>query len=106
MPPHGSGLRGARKRLAPAVDAPYGIPRNTWTPSLTTPRTFPDVVSTTGLLVALGVRDWPVTAAGTVNSALPASEDFSNVRRLILSGIGQLHEGACQRSDIDTRGNH
>src|SRR5687768_7639677 len=45
-PVHACGLRGGRKRLAPAVDAPYGMPRNVLTPWKKRPRTRPLVVST------------------------------------------------------------
>src|SRR5215510_8950917 len=41
------------KRLAPAVDAPYGIPLNVLIPFVFRPRTLPNVVSTT--------TSWPAT---------------------------------------------
>src|SRR5204863_9428565 len=49
-PVHGSTFCGGRNRFAPAVDAPYGMPRKLCTPLCSTPRTFPDVVSTTGVI--------------------------------------------------------
>src|SRR5260221_10487741 len=47
IPVHGSGLTGGMKRLAPAVDAPYGTPLKTYTPFRLNPRIFPAVVSAT-----------------------------------------------------------
>src|SRR5215468_1798291 len=38
------------KRLAPPVGAPYGIPLNSFTPSITRPRTFPVRVVTVALI--------------------------------------------------------
>src|SRR5258706_8351617 len=40
VPVHGAGFTGGMKRFVPPVDAPYGMPLNTLTPSMTTPRTF------------------------------------------------------------------
>ena len=45
-PVHGVTLSGGRKRRAPAVDAPYGTALNVCTPSTSSPRTRPAVVST------------------------------------------------------------
>src|SRR3954463_14402951 len=41
-PVQGSGFLGGTKRLAPAVEAPYGMPLKTCTPSDFTPETLPD----------------------------------------------------------------
>jgi hypothetical protein len=43
-------LRGM-KRFVLAVDAPYGMPLNTWIPLAVYPRTLPALVSTTGSLI-------------------------------------------------------
>ena len=51
---------GGRKRFAPPVGAPYGMPRNTSMPSSTLPRTRPLLVSTTGAgAIGWTVTEWP-----------------------------------------------
>src|SRR6185295_17397167 len=46
-PVHGCGFSGGRNRRAPAVDAPYGTPRNAWIfLSISSPRTLPALVAT------------------------------------------------------------
>src|SRR6185503_18378521 len=45
-----AGFMGAMKRLAPAVDAPYGTPQNWLTPYRTRPRIFPAVVATAAVV--------------------------------------------------------
>src|SRR6266850_3893373 len=47
IPFQGSGLTGGMKRLAPAVEAPYGTPLKMYTPFRLKPRIFPAFVSAT-----------------------------------------------------------
>src|SRR6266571_900705 len=47
IPFQGSGLTGGTKRLAPAVEAPYGTPLKMYTPFRLKPRIFPAFVSAT-----------------------------------------------------------
>src|SRR6185295_5088645 len=49
-PVQAAGFVGGMKRLAPAVDAPYGTPQNWLTPYRTRPRIFPAVVATAAVV--------------------------------------------------------
>ena len=55
-PVHGRGGLGGMKRLAPAVDAPYGMPLKTFTASFARPRTLPADVVAIGLAAARVAR--------------------------------------------------
>src|SRR5580700_8408938 len=80
VPVHAAGLTGGMKRFFPLVDAPYGIPLNTFMPSTTTPRTFPADVSTMGFSRSAALTNFSHGATCAPASARPAC--FMNLRRL------------------------
>src|SRR5690242_18471352 len=60
---HFSGSFGGRNRFVPAVLAPYGIPLKVLMPWLSTPRTFPKLVSATTYLASCASNTRLATAA-------------------------------------------
>src|SRR5258708_17840230 len=110
-PVHGSTFFGGRKRFAPAVDAPYGIPRNAFTLACRTPRTLPDVVSTTGVIALDPLGAAPISVmSGKAPDIFarprlaPKREDFSSVLRFMADAPSRTGCGGYTAKDVERRG--
>src|SRR5712671_1224723 len=104
VPVHGAGFTGGMKRFPPLVDAPYGMPLNTLTPSMTTPRTFPVEVSPIALSRSAALANCNHGASWAPARKRPAC--FMKLRRLemcdtsYLPGLGGALKGVPQSFEV------